>query len=322
MVIGHQKQLEFLARAKESGRLGHAYIFSGPDKVGKKTAALEWLSGMLGIKITPQSAHPDFVFVAPLVDPKTGQPAGEITVGQIRELIKRLSLTASMAKYKAAVIDDAHLMNVEAQNCLLKTLEEPPGNALIILVARDSRRLLATIRSRCEIVKFGFVAVKEMNEFAARIGNGFEENKTKEAAAASFGRPGRLALFIADEDNLLRWRQSEKEFAAVVDAELPEKFNYAKKITDDENSDIGEIIEIWQFHFRNRLLESLAAAQIKEVSKTDPAKNQFVFSKLKEPRFTPEKIAVILNKIHDLSVVLQTTNASPRLAIENFMLDL
>jgi len=125
MVVGHQKQLDFLYQATLGGRLSHAYIFSGPAQVGKKTTALEWLSHVFSTNLREDRAHPDFSFISPLIDPKTGVANKEIEIGQIRSLIEKLQLKTSSAPFKAAIVDQAHLMNAEAQNALLKTLEEP-----------------------------------------------------------------------------------------------------------------------------------------------------------------------------------------------------
>ena len=356
VIVGHQKQLQFLQAAREGGRLGHAFIFSGPDETGKKTAALEWLSGILGVPLSAGTAHPDFLFVAPLFDEKTNPPAGEarrkggktageITVGQVREMIRRLSLRPSTGRYKAAVIDEAQLMNSEAQNALLKTLEEPPGEALIVLIARNSRQLLETIRSRCQTMQFGLAGAKELEimakELVLKNGNKSSEDVLKEAVELSFGRPGRLVKFIADPSLIEKRRADAKEFARIAKSDLAEKFIYAAKVAESENA--VETIEIWQYHFRNLLLHSLskpsenAGGDSTWVGPTQSAQGmlrgsnprkevaaQFAFSKLKggENGLPTEKISAILKKIHALSVTLQTTNASPKLAIENFMLEL
>jgi len=330
LVIGHQKQFQFLQAAKESGRLGHAFIFSGPARIGKKTAALEWLSRIFGTPLSAGSAHPDFLFVAPLFDPKTEKIADEITVDQIRGLIRKLSLKPALGSYKAAVIDEAHLMNSEAQNALLKTLEEPPGDALIVLIAQNSQRLLETIRSRCQTIQFNFVGSMELEGLAKdlSLGSGakLDESVVREAVELSFGRPGKLAEFIADPSLVKKRQASAKEFAQAAKSDLSERFIYGAKIVESGN--IAETIEIWQYHFRNLLLEALKPAKVApcEVASCDLGKTelQFSFSKLKDGGNgqSPEKIGAILKKIHDLSVILQTTNASPKLAIENFMLDL
>lgn len=323
MIIGHQRQLEFLQTIKDSGRLGHAYILAGPARVGKKTAALEWLSQIFGLKLGDATAHPDFLFMEPLVDAKTGKRAGEITVAQIRNLIWKLSLKPASAPIKAAVINDAHLMNTESQNCLLKTLEEPPGDAIIILVAQNANRLLETIRSRCQILQFNFVSVKEMGDYAASLQN-LDQRQKMEMVKLSFGRPGRLIEFAADPERLKEWQARMAEFARMINSDLPERFAYAAKIAETENFD--EELEAWQAHYRDLLLEALTPR--KEEGKEEEASgaagsSQFVFTKLKQKAIkTPQEIAAILEKIHNLGLVLQTTNASPRLALENFMLDL
>jgi DNA polymerase-3 subunit delta' len=338
MIVGHQKQLEFIDKAALSGRRGHAYIFCGPSQVGKKLAAFEWLSRLFKEKISQGCAHPDFLFVAPLIDSKTSKIADEITVDQIRGLINKFSLKPSLGKYKAVIIDEAQKMNGEAQNCLLKTLEEPTGDALLILITRNSHQLLSTIRSRCETLQFNFVAESEIEKMAKDMvfenGNKIDEVFLGDAVKLAFGRPGRAAEFIADKSKIEKWRQREKEFAQIINSELPEKFAYVAKIIEDGN--ITETIEIWQWHFRNLLLETLKSRRVPDsadsaesgtlrslpVSSSGEVAPKFVFSKAKPVPQSPEKIADILKKIHELSVILQTTNASPKLTIEYFMLEI
>jgi DNA polymerase-3 subunit delta' len=324
VIAGHQKQIQFLEATRTSGRMGHAFIFGGPNKTGKKAVALEWLAQILGAKLSEGSAHPDFLFVGPLTDPKTGKIAGEITVDQVRGLIRKLYLKPSIGKYKAALIDEAQAMNAEAQNALLKTLEEPPGDALMILVTPDPRRLLATIRSRCQSLRFNFVAQKDLEILAKDLvsinGNKLGEELISEAVKISFGRPGRLAGFIAEPERIKKWQAKEKEFARVIKSDLPEKFIYSAKIIENEN--ISETLEIWQAYFRNLMLDLLADKKELAVSPGLSQKPRFEFSKIKENPLTPEKISAILKKIHALTVILQTTNASPKLAIESFMMDI
>jgi DNA polymerase-3 subunit delta' len=207
-------------------------------------------------------------------------------------------------------------------------LEEPPGDALMILIALDQNRLLATIRSRCQILKFNFVSQPEMEEFARVYARDnkikLDETKIKEIAEMSFGRPGRMVDFLSRPELAQIWRKRAKEFASMVSAELPERFAYAKKITDDETTNLNEIMEIWQFHFRRKLLEALNSSEKVRPfqEKGSNLYKEIESSRQKENSYTPQKIADSLKKIHDLSVVLQTTNASPRLAIENFLLEI
>jgi len=121
MIIGHQKQWEFLKFLVKIKKIPHALLFVGPEKIGKKTLALEFASLILKQSLR---GHPDFVFLEPI--------NGEIKISQIRELILRLSLKKSSAPFKIVIIDNAHLMNFQAQNCFLKTLEEPKGESVLI----------------------------------------------------------------------------------------------------------------------------------------------------------------------------------------------
>ncbi len=161
-ILGHQKQLEILQSGLANHRLHHAYLFLGPEGVGKKTIAYA-----LAMAIHCRSAaqdfckecddclkiqdgnHPDVRFIGPLAGKK------DISIQQVRELEKGLSFRSFSGKKKIAILDPATLMNLAAQNALLKTLEEPPGDSLLILIAASAGGLLPTLLSRCLRVSFG-----------------------------------------------------------------------------------------------------------------------------------------------------------------------
>ena len=141
------------ARASaEQGRSAHALLISGAVGTGKRVAAA-WLAArhlaLAGEDSLPQypalvPEHADLRWIRPLEDKHT------IGIDQIRALVNELSLTSYTGRGKVAIIEPANAMTVSAANSLLKTLEEPPGNALLILVADRQGRLPATIVSRCQ----------------------------------------------------------------------------------------------------------------------------------------------------------------------------
>lgn len=160
-IIGHQKPLETLRAALAHGRLHHAYLFLGPEGVGKRTIGLALAQaihcgerdndacGQCVNCLRIQSGnHPDVRVIGPLAGKK------EISIQQIRTIEKELNFRAFCGK-KIALIDPATLMNLPAQNALLKTLEEPPPESLLILVASNTGGLLPTLRSRCLRISFG-----------------------------------------------------------------------------------------------------------------------------------------------------------------------
>jgi DNA polymerase-3 subunit delta' len=135
-LIGNEAAIARLRGILDRKRPAHAYLFSGPEGVGKKRAALDFAQA-LGAKPLliqrPEDKH-------------------EILIAQIHELIRELTYTS--AANRAIVFDDAHRMSEEAMNALLKTLEEPPDRTLLILVSSVPERLLGTIRSRCQTIHF------------------------------------------------------------------------------------------------------------------------------------------------------------------------
>ena len=161
-ITGQERAISVLGRALESGRMAHAYIFVGPAGVGKMAAALEFAKALVceagGADSCEKCAHclkaahglhPDIHVLTP-------EGAGRmIKIDAVRERVQNeLALKPNEARRKAVVIDDAHAMNIEAANCLLKTLEEPPGDAVLVLVTPRPDALPETIISRCQMVRF------------------------------------------------------------------------------------------------------------------------------------------------------------------------
>jgi len=155
----------------ELGRMPHAVLLAGPAGVGKRAAAAWIASQRLGIGAQfdmPQYpaeplAHADLHWLEPLEDKKT------IGVDQVRGLVDKMGLTSYKGSGKVAIIEPANAMTVNAANSLLKTLEEPPGDALLILVADRAGKLPATIFSRCQRIDFAVPAVTEGLEWLDRL---------------------------------------------------------------------------------------------------------------------------------------------------------
>jgi DNA polymerase-3 subunit delta' len=158
-IIGHEQPLRVLDAAYRTQRLAHAYLFAGPDGIGKRLVAMRWamtinceaggttLCGRCRSCVTASAGtHPDLIPI---------EPDGLfIKIEQIRTLQEALTLATWSGRRKITVIDRAERMNQEAANCLLKTLEEPPASSLLILISPAPDDLLPTIRSRCQLVRF------------------------------------------------------------------------------------------------------------------------------------------------------------------------
>lgn len=287
MVIGHQKQWQFLKKSAELRRFSHAYLFTGQEKLGKKTLALNFIKLFFGN--TNLSSHPDFIFIEP--------EEKEIQIGQIRDLNWRLSLKPFSAPLKAAIIDQAHLMNAEAQNCFLKTLEEPRGETLLILVSEYPEFLFPTIRSRSEIIKFYPVPPKEIENYLKK-----QEIKGKKAQTISQicqGKPGAAIDFLNQPQKLKEREELINKLINLTQSDLASRFQYAKKIAKTPN--LIEILNIWLCFFREKLISHLSSG-------AEPGRIG--------------KLAKILDKIQNTNLLLSTTNVNPRLALEILMLEL
>jgi DNA polymerase-3 subunit delta' len=161
-IIGHHRQIQTLRLALAKRRLHHAYLFIGPEGVGKRTLALalakaihcsemadDFCGRCVNCARVQDGNHPDVRFIEPLSGKK------EISIQQIREIEKQLNFRSFSGGKKIAILDPATLMNLSSQNALLKTLEEPPQDSLLILVATSTGVLLPTLRSRCLRLAFG-----------------------------------------------------------------------------------------------------------------------------------------------------------------------
>ena len=160
-IVGHDQVVARLKRAAAAGRLPHTYLFAGPDGVGKLATARALAARLLceaptddacgacaGCLAVAREAHPDLMMV------RVEEGAAEIKIDQARELQRRLRLRPMHTRYKVAIIDEAHRLNLAAQHAMLKTFEEPPGSAVLILVASNVAALLPTVLSRCQRVNF------------------------------------------------------------------------------------------------------------------------------------------------------------------------
>lgn len=286
MIIGHQKQWQFLKKSAELEKISHAYLFSGPEKVGKKQVALEWIRFLLGESFK-LNQNPDLILVEPI--------GKEIKISQIRELIWKLSLKPYAASLKVAIIDKAHLMNQESQNCLLKTLEEPKESTFLILITEHQETLLPTILSRCQIIKFYPVSQKEIEDYLKK--EKIDEEKIQEILKVCMGRPGMAIDFISSSEKLNEWQKNIKTLDKILNLDLSTKFQYAKELTQEDN--LKEILEIWLSYFRNILFEKINQ------------KNSDSLTKLKK----------IIEKTQETNSLISTTNINQRLALETLMLE-
>lgn len=259
----YETHWEFLKNSAKLGKLSHAYLFSGNDEVSQKQLAVLFSQFLnceseidkpcrqcLSCRGIEAQSHPDLLWIG---------GAREIPIGAIRSLQNHLSLSTWQSSFKIAVIEQAHLMNQEAQSSLLKSLEEPTKNTVFLLLTSHPDLLLDTIRSRAQELRW-YV----------------------------FPSPSQSSITPKAQELLEQLRN----------AFLQERFEYAKKAGESAQDVIG-ILSQWMEVQRARLLEKLQDSD-KEVSKEG------------------KTLKIMQEMLH----VVQTTTVTPRLALEQVLLEL
>ena len=161
-ILGNDDVKKYLTNCIENKNFSHSYIFSGIKGVGKYTFAKDFAKCIL-----EDSMMQDYYELGP--DGKS------IKVSQIRELQNVINIKPTFSKKSVYIIDDADLMTIEAQNSLLKTLEEPPEYAVIILIVHNERSILSTVKSRCVNIKFNKLSDKDIKKYFLKNDLNFED---------------------------------------------------------------------------------------------------------------------------------------------------
>jgi DNA polymerase III subunit delta' len=213
-ILGQAAAVEFLRGACRGERLPHALLLAGPAGVGKGTCAMALAGWFLchhpradrpcgvceSCRLLPSGNHPDHHVIAKELirfHDRTGRSKGiDLSINVIRpELIEPAGRTAALGHGKFFVVEQAEQMSVAAQNALLKTLEEPPGRTVIALLSDAAESLLATVRSRCQMVRFAPLEAELIQEQLQK--RGIDAATAAEAAALSGGSLGGAANLIA-----------------------------------------------------------------------------------------------------------------------------
>lgn len=351
MLIGHFVQLNFLRRSFESGRLGHAYIFVGPDGVGKKAAGREvadWCLGRgqdschpehsayrqagsegsidssaCGLRMTVKESVSDLAhdwqikLVERVYDEKTNKLRKDISIKQIHEIRELLNHHSLVNPYKIVIIDSAERMSIGAANALLKTLEEPSPKTLIILITTDEKALPDTIVSRCQVVRFYQVPTKEIYE--ALLARGAKRDMALEMARLSFGSPGRALDLLANSEKLKFFQNERARFWELLKDGLAERFSRLANLFGSKDDHMEardkliEILQVWQGLWRDILSARQGAGElVANISAEEEIAKQ-------AKRYSGAQIANVIKKIEEAMKLLRQ-NVNPKLIIENLIL--
>ena len=239
-IIGQDFAKKYLTNSIKKNKLNNAYMFEGMDGIGKKKFADELSKLLLDYENLENS--PDYVLIKP--------DGNSIKIAQIRNLQSDIVIRPHK-DYKIYIINNAEKMTVEAQNALLKTLEEPPNYAIIILVTNNKESLLETIKSRCDIIKFSPIPIEDLKRYL--INTGIEEERAQLLAIFSRGSiENALNLSQSSEFSMMR-EDIQQYIQIMLDKNIVEILN----ITNNMEKYRGKIIALLDMminYFRDIIL--------------------------------------------------------------------
>lgn len=312
-IIGQDACVTFLRRALTSGKLGHAYLFEGVDGCGKELTAHALVASTFcahhtGCGTCPvcrkvmSGHHPDLHIIEP--------DGTAIKIAQIRELQQELALRPYEAPRKACIIKAAERFNPASGNALLKTLEEPPGNALMILLTTNAEAVLPTIRSRCQRLRFASLSEDVISRFLVSTGVSLELARL---AAAQAGGSLARAQELADVDSFPAQRELAEQLFSCSLAEIKSLFAFAERQGTDRDTALSTLT----------LLEGI----MRDILLAQQGVEHLIFCELaplieREAARRPQSaIADILTQINRSRQAIQR-NVSPELALDILLLKL
>ena len=264
-LLGHNWAVDMLRRHIASGEKRHAYLLTGPGGLGRRSLALafaralncsnppapgEFCGECRTCKQIGAMQHPDLTVV------QAENEGGILKVDQVREMKRTVSLKPYQSQYRIALFLRFHEANDNASNALLKTLEEAPAHAILLLTADTPESLLPTIASRCEVLRLRPLAIAQIQSELER--RGVESAQAELLAHISGGRPG-YAFRLAEDTSLLEFRtQRLDDLSKLLTSSRVDKFAYAEKLAKEKDA-MRQTFVVWQSFWRDVFLRASKA---------------------------------------------------------------
>lgn len=312
-IIGHQQIVEQLQHTVASDRIAGAYLFVGPVGVGKETVARYFgqlifcqqdaqpptvCGTCLACRKVDSGNHPDLQFIRP--------EGSLLKIGQIRELQKQIIYEPLEASRKVYILTDVERMTEEAENCLLKTLEEPPASSVLVLLTSNIRVLLPTTRSRCQILQFHPMPTQELAETLVERFSVAPEQATTLAITAD-GAIGKALTQLEKGDT-----PAEEVPEILKETDQLAAFRLAEQLKDNPDT-LGELVT-W---YRDLLFLQQGA----------PSELLTHIHSLRElqsivPRYSRLRLQQAIKTIFNTKSLIENTNTNATLALEVMCLKL
>ena len=274
-IIGNEDLKQLFNNSINSNNMVHSYMFVGPEGIGKSLFAKDFAEKLLCLSNNKACGtcsscvkfesdnHPDFV----ILDSEDGK---NIKIGQVRQMQEQIAEKPIVSDSKIFIINNSDLMTVEAQNCLLKTLEEPPSYAVIILLLSNENKLLNTIKSRCTKIAFKWLTNDELTSYA-KLHN---IKTTDELLEASDGSICRL---IQLKENIDEYKSLDTIISKLSSGDIIDVWNNAEILYKSKDT-INNLLDYFNVIFFNKLrktneIKYINSIKIVELTKSRLAAN-------------------------------------------------
>ena len=254
-IVGQERAIKILTKSQKENKISSSYIFVGSEGTGKKLTAIEFTKAVNCLNLNKNLEACDNCHSCNEINKQycpdlkiVETTKGLIKIEQIREIRKEIELKPFRSKKKVYIIDKAEKMTLEASNCLLKTIEEPPYYAIIILICSKIDPILPTIISRCQIVNFGLVNSLKMKKILLNKINNLEKDKAEIISKLAQGSIGKAFKLIADKEYFIRREEVLDYLSAIFPGKYDDDiFAKAEKMVSeiDRIEEILEMIKLW-----------------------------------------------------------------------------
>lgn len=323
-IVGHDWAVRLIANAILHDRVGHAYLITGPEQIGKMTLARTFAQALnctaesglrpcgacRACQLIQADKHPDVRVILPEVSERG---AMSIKIEQMRRLQQDLSLSTYEARYKVAILKRFDTANLNAANAFLKTLEEPPSNVILILTATDSDTLLPTINSRCRTIGLrpmpaDLIEETLMTRYHAR------PDEANLLAHLADGRLG-WAIRAHQEPSVLQERRAQLEtLHQALNGSLVARFSLAETLARKADT-LPPLLRTWLSWWRDLALMAYGRGSNEAISNVDES------GKLHELAGRLSRASVFASLAQTEAALRQLgQNANARLVLENVLL--
>lgn len=337
-MIGHDWVVKLLHHHVSSRQVQHAYLLTGPDGVGKRTLGMRFAQALncesppspgetcgecRACRLTPQQTYPDLhVVEVGQLDEELGRTSSEILIEQIRRLRRQLALAPFEGKWRVALLLRFWEASEEASNALLKTLEEPPPQVVLMLTARSAESLLPTIVSRCEVIKLRTIPVAELKDVLEA--RGASKDRARLIAGLSDGRPGRALTLLEETKEMEKRAEILDDLIVLLKGKRTYRFNYCETLAKKKHKREPlkkvreraiDVLETWLSLWRDAMILSIGAEA--DIQNTD----RDLVLELLISEFNQEEI---VSSVQEIKRTIETIQqyANIRLSLETLMLDL